>query len=225
MVSVVPANVAVAVGDVVEVEIRLDTGANSVGGGGVFVQFDPGLLEFVAGSVDVSFWNTGFVTTQPRVAQGAVVSFSVGRNGGLTAESALVARLTFRASGAGRAELNFLFNVGAERTVFTQTDLVTEFRTEGTGATVAITGPTPTPTSPAAPTPTATATVAAPECTGDCGRDLAVTVDEILAMVGIALGSIAVDVCPRGDGNADGEITVDEILAAVQNALGGCPVS
>lgn len=229
VVSVVPANVAVDVGDLVEVEIRLDTGANTVGGGGVFLRFDAGLLEFVGGSVDVAVWNTGFVTTQPRVAQGAVVSFAVGRNGGVTAGDALVARLTFRASDAGQAELTFLFNADAEGTVFTQVDLVTEFRTEGTGARVAIVGPTATPTLPATPTPpatltpAATATAAIPECVGDCGGDVAVTVDEILAMVGIALGSIPVDVCPRGDGNGDGEITVDEILTAVQHALVGCP--
>jgi hypothetical protein len=60
-------------------------------------------------------------------------------------------------------------------------------------------------------------------CAGDCGRNNEVTVDEILALVNIALGSGDVATCTAGDRNTDGEITVDEIVAALQNALDGCP--
>ncbi len=59
-------------------------------------------------------------------------------------------------------------------------------------------------------------------CTGDCGGDGEVTVDEIVRMVNIALGAAAVDQCAAGDANGDGEITIDEIVAAVNKALAGC---
>lgn len=62
-------------------------------------------------------------------------------------------------------------------------------------------------------------------CVGDCGRDDEVTVDEILAMVNIALGGGDVATCRAGDRDGDGQVTVDEIVAAVQNALDGCPVN
>ena len=61
-------------------------------------------------------------------------------------------------------------------------------------------------------------------CAGDCGQDGEVTVDELLKMVNIALGSAAVSDCLAGDQNGDGSITIDEILRAVNNALTGCPV-
>jgi len=59
-------------------------------------------------------------------------------------------------------------------------------------------------------------------CTGDCNSGGAVTVDEILTQVNIALGNALVSACTTGDANADGDITVDEILAAVNNVLQGC---
>jgi glucose/arabinose dehydrogenase len=60
-------------------------------------------------------------------------------------------------------------------------------------------------------------------CTGDCNADNEVTVEELLTMVGIALGNADVSLCPRGDADGDGRITVDEILLAVGRALEGCP--
>jgi len=59
-------------------------------------------------------------------------------------------------------------------------------------------------------------------CAGDCDGNHQVTVDEILAMVNIALGNAHVTTCEAGDANHDNQITIDEILAAVNNALGGC---
>jgi hypothetical protein len=61
-------------------------------------------------------------------------------------------------------------------------------------------------------------------CVGDCNRDHVVTVDEILTMVNISLGSAPIINCLRGDGNGDGVITVDEITQAINNDLNGCPV-
>lgn len=49
-----------------------------------------------------------------------------------------------------------------------------------------------------------------------------VTVDEVLTMVNIALGNLAVSRCDAGDASRDGQMTVDEIFAAVNNALNGC---
>jgi len=60
-------------------------------------------------------------------------------------------------------------------------------------------------------------------CIGDCSQDGEVTVDEIITMVNIALGSQPISGCLAGDGNSDGQITVDEIVTAVNNALNGCP--
>ena len=60
-------------------------------------------------------------------------------------------------------------------------------------------------------------------CVGDCSGDGAVTVDEIVAGVNIALGAAPVAACPPFDAGGDGEVTVDEILQAVGVALAGCP--
>ena len=59
-------------------------------------------------------------------------------------------------------------------------------------------------------------------CTGDCKGDGAVSVDELLTMVNIALGTADVSTCLAGSANGDGEITVNEIVAGVNNALNGC---
>ncbi|MFI5399241.1 MAG: M4 family metallopeptidase [Candidatus Binatia bacterium] len=60
-------------------------------------------------------------------------------------------------------------------------------------------------------------------CVGDCNGDHSVTVDEILAMVNIALGNTPLSDCQAGDANHDNHVTVDEILTAVNAALSGCP--
>lgn len=62
-------------------------------------------------------------------------------------------------------------------------------------------------------------------CTGDCNSNNVVTVDEVLLMVNIALGSSDVSLCSRGDADHSGTITVDEILAAVNFALTSCPAA
>ena len=62
-------------------------------------------------------------------------------------------------------------------------------------------------------------------CIGDCNADGAVTVDELLLSVNIALGSAAATVCAAVDANGDGEVTINELLAAVNAALNGCPAT
>jgi len=66
-------------------------------------------------------------------------------------------------------------------------------------------------------------TVKTTSCVGDCNVDDVVTVNEVLTMVNIALGSGDPGLCTPGDQNHDGSITVDEIVTAVDNALNGCP--
>jgi hypothetical protein len=65
----------------------------------------------------------------------------------------------------------------------------------------------------------------APECVGNCNSDHAVTVNEIITMVNIALGSADISTCTAGDANADDTITINEIIAAVNDALTACPAS
>jgi hypothetical protein len=58
-------------------------------------------------------------------------------------------------------------------------------------------------------------------CVGDCGGDGSVTVDEIIIMVNIALGSAQPSACPDGiPSGATVDITL--IIQAVNNALGMC---
>ena len=59
-------------------------------------------------------------------------------------------------------------------------------------------------------------------CVGDCGGNGAVTVDELLKGVNIALGSTTLDTCGCFDRAGDGDVTVDELVAGVNAALGGC---
>ncbi len=60
-------------------------------------------------------------------------------------------------------------------------------------------------------------------CVGDCDGSGQVTVDEIIVMVNIALGTADIAQCPVADPNADGQVSVDEIVTAVNAALNGCP--
>lgn len=77
---------------------------------------------------------------------------------------------------------------------------------------------TSSPSASIAPTQTATPIA----CVGDCDGDGAVTVDEIVLMVGIGLGIEGIGNCVPADLNGDGDVTVDEIVNAVTNALDGC---
>lgn len=89
--------------------------------------------------------------------------------------------------------------------------------------TLIITNVEPTPAS-GTPTPTATATSTPqpPPCDGDCSGDGAVTVDEVLACVNMALGTG--NECPACDTDGDQAVTVNEIITAVSMALNGCPL-
>jgi hypothetical protein len=103
----------------------------------------------------------------------------------------------------------------------TATVELTRTPTPTSGTTTPVSTPTSEPTGAvtATPTPVGPGT----PCVGDCDGSDDVTVDEVLTMVSIALGTATVDTCAAADSNDDGQVTVDEILAAVQNALNGCP--
>ena len=59
-------------------------------------------------------------------------------------------------------------------------------------------------------------------CAGDCNANGAVSIDELVVMVNVALDQAALSLCPAGDRNGDGEIAIAEIVAAVDRALGSC---
>ena len=54
-----------------------------------------------------------------------------------------------------------------------------------------------------------------------CGR---VTVNEVVLLVNIALGSAPPSACPAGDINRDSMIMINELIAAVNSVLNNCPV-
>jgi hypothetical protein len=62
-----------------------------------------------------------------------------------------------------------------------------------------------------------------PPCVADCNGDGAVTINELLTAVGMALNTAAVQACPVVDGDDSGDVLVHELIAAVQAALEGCP--
>jgi hypothetical protein len=62
-------------------------------------------------------------------------------------------------------------------------------------------------------------------CAGDCDGGGAVTINELLMGVNMALGSVPVSGCPSFDRNRDGVVTIDELLDAVRAALVGCPIA
>jgi hypothetical protein len=68
----------------------------------------------------------------------------------------------------------------------------------------------------------ATARAGALTCAGDCDGDARVTIDEVLTMVGVALGSLPLDRCLAADTSGDHTVTVDEILAAIRYVPCGC---
>ncbi|MBI1815667.1 MAG: hypothetical protein HYR72_11855 [Deltaproteobacteria bacterium] len=61
------------------------------------------------------------------------------------------------------------------------------------------------------------------QCTGDCDGSGAVTVDELVVGVSIALGTVTVDHCPSFDSDHSNSVTVDELVVAVNAALNTCP--
>ncbi|MBI4515550.1 MAG: hypothetical protein HY699_07020 [Deltaproteobacteria bacterium] len=61
------------------------------------------------------------------------------------------------------------------------------------------------------------------QCVGDCNLDAEITIDELVSLVNISLGSAPLSGCPAGDADNSGDVTVDEIVTAVNNSLNSCP--
>ena len=59
-------------------------------------------------------------------------------------------------------------------------------------------------------------------CPGDCDGSGAVTVDELIRGVDIALGQQDISTCARLDTDADAVVSIAELVAAVERALTGC---
>lgn len=68
----------------------------------------------------------------------------------------------------------------------------------------------------------ATAPVALGPCVGDCGGDGAVSVNELLTIIGIAQGTATLESCAAADADHDGRVSISEILQAVNAAVNGC---
>jgi hypothetical protein len=60
-------------------------------------------------------------------------------------------------------------------------------------------------------------------CPGNCNDDGAVSVDELITVVRIALDLAPVTDCTAADGDGDGRISIGDIVRAVGSALGECP--
>jgi cysteine-rich repeat protein len=61
-------------------------------------------------------------------------------------------------------------------------------------------------------------------CAGDCDGSGDVTVNEIITLVNIALGTAPLSACTAGDADHSGTIEINEIIQAVNHALNGCAV-
>lgn len=86
-------------------------------------------------------------------------------------------------------------------------------------STASATAPAPTATAEA----TATPSVQPVPCTGDCNSSGEVTINELIAGVGIALGSQPLSTCAAFDCDDTGEVGVSCLVAGVNAALKGCP--
>jgi hypothetical protein len=98
-------------------------------------------------------------------------------------------------------------------------------------ATATATQPVVVPTATAPATATATSSVALPTvtatagvpCVGDCNDSGEITVNELIAGVGITLGSLPLSACEAFDCDGTGQVGVACLIAGVNAALDGCP--
>lgn len=224
----VPTSVEVVAGGEAAVSFDVPAGAGSlnpsmigpamVDGGGVSLRVGGVAREIIAGA------RQALAVAGP--GMDTVGEVGIGFNDpAITLQAGSLQTLTLNCNGADLPVSVFEINVAAGAVSGSRSLLV---RTASdlalmTGA-VEVRGvdlPTPTPTA-TEPMPTATPTTPAGGCIGDCDGGGTVTVDEIVTMVNIALGTQPVGNCLAGDSDGSNSITVDEILSAIQNALNGC---
>ncbi len=63
------------------------------------------------------------------------------------------------------------------------------------------------------------------DCAGDCNGNRAVSIDELITGIAIALGTVPLAQCPAVDRDGDGTVSTSELIAAVTVALDGCPIA
>ncbi len=204
-------------GSVFVAEISIDAGVRALGSYSVNLLYDPTAVAIrdVAGGSSSAF--AAAPTTNPGSFETGTTLVAAANETGTPAPAGVVSvaavALEVRAS-AGQA-FNFVVSPTSARDSAGQPlDLVSG------ACAVLVAEPTRTPT--AVPTPTPTPVPPRP-CTGDCSLDGAVTVDEIITGVAIALGERPVDDCLPFDNDGDDQVTVTEIVAAVNASLVGCP--
>ncbi len=115
---------------------------------------------------------------------------------------------------------------GTQTPTTTQTATATATATgEGARSPTPTETETATPLASGVPTQTVTATPRGTPvpCPGDCDGGGAVTVDELVEGIAIALGQKASTACLGADRDGDGAVTIDELIHAVNAALRGCP--
>lgn len=71
--------------------------------------------------------------------------------------------------------------------------------------------------------PTSTPTASQPRCPGDCNDSGEITVNELIAGVRIALGSLPLSTCTAFNCAGTGQVDVSCLIASVNAALNGCP--
>ena len=135
-----PAAQTVRRGDPVSVQIRVNTNAQNVCQGGVFLQFDKLGLQFVSGVNNTTTWSSGIFNVEPRQNQPGIISLNVGGGSAVNGNNLLVSTLNFAALKPGSAALTLLVNAGAE-TQFFASNCTATLTTSRTGGVVSIQAP------------------------------------------------------------------------------------
>jgi len=205
----------------IAVEIAIDTGSRVLGTYSANLLYDPALvvIESVAGGNANEF--SDVPTTSPGSFASGTTPIAAANESSTTSPSGFVsvARVTLVVRAAPGSGFSFIVSpTGAIDANGVAIDLVSG------ACPVAVAGPTATPSPTVTATVTLTPTRQPVLCVGDCSRDGAVTVDEILTGVAIALGSRVPSECESFDENGDGQVDVTEIVAAVNASLVGCPI-
>jgi hypothetical protein len=103
----------------------------------------------------------------------------------------------------------------------TPTETPTQAPVSAPTSTPTVNTSTPTNTPTATQTPTLTPTPIAGQCAGDCNGSGDVTVDEIIILVNIGLGTADASACPNGISSGQA-VGIGLIIQAVNNARNGC---
>jgi hypothetical protein len=213
--------VSVQFGESFAGEITIDSEANVLGAYTLNVMYDANVvtIDSIEGGATPEFSNAPF--TNPPDFSSGMSNVSGINSSSLTMPTGVVsvAFVTFETIGEPGSSSMLSLDVVA---------VVDEdgesIATDSEGCTVMLATPTATPTpSPTdTTTPDVTPTPTPPICPGDCNGDLAVSVEELVLGIQIALGSTELPDCQSFDANHDQSVSVDELVTAVTHALVGC---